>query len=126
MPTATVTASIQRYLAGIHILQEKNGFARTSELAHMFGVVHGTISNTVNKLKKDGLVKHQPYRGVTLTQRGDQIASNALKKHKLLTRMFTEILDVPPNLADIVAFDIEYYIPDCVIKKIEHKLKQNQ
>jgi DtxR family Mn-dependent transcriptional regulator len=124
--TTKVTASMERYLEGIYILQEKNGFARTSELASMFDVVYGTISNTMNKLKKDGLVKHQPYRGVTLTKRGNKIAFKAIKKHKLLTRLFTEVLGVQPNLADRVAFNIEYHIPDCIIKKIENKLKQSQ
>lgn len=121
--TTKVTASMERYLEGIYILQEKNGFARTSELAKMFGVVCGTITNTVNKLKREGLVNHQPHQGITLTEKGNRIAFRAAKRHRLLTRLFTELLDVQPTLANRVAFSIEYYIPDNMIKKIEKILK---
>lgn len=122
--TSKVSASVEHYLEGIYLLQEKNGFARTSEVARMFGVVSGTVTNTVNKLKMKGLVEHQPYRGVTLTEEGNRIALKAVKKHNLLTRMFTDILGVQSDLAYNVAFNIAYYIPDEVALKVEKKLKQ--
>ncbi|MDG6221809.1 MAG: hypothetical protein QCH99_00925 [Candidatus Bathyarchaeota archaeon] len=56
-----VTPCFERYLEGIYILQEKNEFARTGDLAKMFGVVYGTVTNTVSKLKNKGLVHHQPF-----------------------------------------------------------------
>lgn len=124
--TTKVTASVERYLEGIYILQEKNGVARTSELVKLFGVVPGTVTNTVNKLKRDGLVEHQPYRGIRLTEEGNKIAVRAARKHKVLTRLLTDMLDVEPTLAYAVAFNLAYYIPDNVIKKIEKRLKTKQ
>jgi len=124
--TAKVTASVERYLEGIYILQEKNGVARTSELVKLFGVVSGTITNTVKRLKRDGLVAHQPYRGVYLTEEGHNIALRAIRKHRLLTKLLTAILDVEPTLAYGVAFNIAYYIPDSIIEKIEKTLETKQ
>ena len=124
--TRKVTASVERYLEGIYILQEKNGVARTSELVKLFGVVSGTITNTMNKLKRDALVEHQPYHGTKLTEEGNRIALRAVRKHRLLTRLLTDILDVEPTLAYDVAFNIAYYIPDNIIKKIEKTLETKQ
>jgi len=124
--TAKVTASVERYLEGIYILQEKNGVARTSELVKLFGVVSGTITNTIKRLKRDGLVAHQPYRGIKLTEEGNKIALRAIRKHQLLTRLLTDILDVEPTLTYDVAFNIAYYIPDSIIKKIEKTLETKQ
>jgi len=76
-----VTVSIERYLKGIYILQEKNGVARTSELVKLLGVVPGTITNTMKRLKREGLVAHQPYKGVKLTKEGHKIALYAIRKH---------------------------------------------
>jgi DtxR family Mn-dependent transcriptional regulator len=118
-----VSASVERYLENIYLLQEKNGFARTSDVALMYGVVSGTITNTISKLKKNGLVEHQPYRGTTLTEEGNRIALKAVRKHNLLTLMFTNLLGVQSNLAYRVASNIAYYIPDEVITKVEKKLK---
>ncbi|HDQ06440.1 MAG TPA: metal-dependent transcriptional regulator [Candidatus Bathyarchaeota archaeon] len=124
--TRKVTASVERYLKGIYILQKKKGVARTSELVKLFGVVSGTITNTMKRLERDGLVAHQPYRGVKLTEEGRKIALYAMRKHRLLSRLLTEILHIEQTLAYEVAFNIGYYIPDSVIEKIEEALETKQ
>jgi DtxR family transcriptional regulator, Mn-dependent transcriptional regulator len=121
--TKQVTPCFERYLEGIYLLQQKNGVARTGDLAKFFGVVSGTITNTVTKLKNEGLVHHQPYVGVTLTEEGKQIALISLKKHELLTKLFTNFLEIEQKLAYEVAFNIAGYFPENVIKKIEEKIK---
>jgi len=121
-----VTVSIERYLKGIYILQEKNGVARTSELVKLLGVVPRTITNTMKRLKREGLVAHQPYKGVKLTKEGHKIALYAIRKHRLLARLLTDILHVEQTLAYEIAFNIGYYIPDSVIEKIEEAPETKQ
>lgn len=53
--TRKVGASIERYLEGIYRLQEKNGIATTSEIIKLLNVVPGTITNTMKRLKREGL-----------------------------------------------------------------------
>ena len=117
-----VTPCFERYLEGIYLIQQRNGVSKTGELAKFFAVVSGTITNTVTKLKNQGLVHHQPYFGVTLTDEGERIALNSLRKHELLTKLFTDLLDVEQNLAYDVAFNVACYFPETIIKKIEKKL----
>lgn len=59
--TGKITASIEKYLACIYRLQKKNGVARTSELVKLLGVVPGTITSTMKRLKREGLLTRQPY-----------------------------------------------------------------
>jgi DtxR family Mn-dependent transcriptional regulator len=120
--TKHVTPCFERYLEGIYLFQQRNGVAKTGDLANFFGVVSGTITNTVSKLKNKGLVHHQPYVGVTLTEEGKRIALNSLKKHELLTKLFTDLLDVEQSIAYEVTFNIACYFPEKLIKKIEEKL----
>lgn len=119
-------SSIEKYLKGIYRLQEKNGVARTSELVKLLGVVPGTITNTVKRLKREGLVAHQPYRGVKLTEEGRKITLYAIRKHRLLERLLTDILHVEQTLAYEVAFNIGCYIPDSIVERIEEALKIKQ
>jgi DtxR family Mn-dependent transcriptional regulator len=104
--TKKVTASIERCLKGIYTLQEKNGVARTSELVKLLDVVPGTITNTMKRLKREGLVTRQPYKGVKLTEEGRKIALETIRKHQLLERLLTDILHVEQTLAYEVAFNI--------------------
>lgn len=117
--TRKVTASIERYLKGIYRLQEKNGVAMTGELVKLLDVVRGTITNTMKRLKREGLVTRHAYKGVKLTEEGRKIALEAIRKHQLLERLLTDILHVEQTLAYEVAFNIGYYIPGNLIEKIE-------
>ena len=47
-----ITATVEKYLKGIYRLQERNGFAKTSDLIKMFNVSPGTITNTIKRFKK--------------------------------------------------------------------------
>jgi DtxR family Mn-dependent transcriptional regulator len=124
--TKKVTASVERYLQSIYRLQQKDGVAKTSELVKLLGVVPGTVTNTMEQLKRKGLVERQPYRGAKLTEEGHKIVLDATRKHRLLGRLLTDILHVEQTLAYEVAFNIGYYIPNSIIEKIEEVLETKQ
>ncbi|MDG6221810.1 MAG: iron dependent repressor, metal binding and dimerization domain protein [Candidatus Bathyarchaeota archaeon] len=46
----------------------------------------------------------------------------SIKKHWLVTKMFTELLDIEQELVYNLAFNLACYLPETVIKKIEEKL----
>jgi len=69
-----ITASTEKYLSGIYRLQSKEGIAKTSKLINLFGVAPGTVTNTIKRLEREGLVIRQPYKGITLTKEGHKIA----------------------------------------------------
>jgi len=124
--TKKVTAAIEKYLESIYKLQEKNGVARTSEIIKLLKVVPGTVTNTVKRLKREGLITHKPYGGIRLTEKGRKIALSAIRKHLLLEKLLTDILHVEQTIAYEVAFSIGYYIPDSVIEKVEEALEKKR
>lgn len=117
--TGKVTASIEKYLACIYRIQKKNSVARTSELVKLLGVVLGTITSMMKRLKREGLVTRQPYKGAKLTEDGCKIALESIRKHRLLERQLPEILSVEQTLAYEVVFNIGYYISDASLKKLK-------
>jgi Mn-dependent DtxR family transcriptional regulator len=64
--TEEVTSQTEEFLESIYRLQERDGVARTSELVKMLNIVPGTVTNTVERLEKRELIKHEAYRGVKL------------------------------------------------------------
>ena len=105
--TKRITPCFELYLEGMYLLQQRNGVAKTGEIAKFFGVVSGTITNTVTQLKNKGLVNHKPYVGVTLTDEGKQIALNSINKHKILTNLFTSLFEIEQKLAYDLAFNVQ-------------------
>ena len=122
MVPTTVSSVTEEYLEAIYRLQEKSGVARTSELAEMLNVAPGTITNTVERLERQSLIIHEPYRGVRLTEKGRGIALRMVRKHRLSERLLTDILDVEWDKAHDAACQLEHGISDEIAKRIEKVL----
>lgn len=120
--TAKVSNVVEEYLEVIYRFQEKTGVARTSELVKMLNVVPGTVTNTVERLEKESLIVHEPYRGVKLTEKGLRLALRVVRKHRLSERLLTDVLDVEWDKAHDAACQLEHGISDEIAKKIEKAL----
>lgn len=117
-----VTAATKKYLEGIYRLQEKNGVARTGDIVKLLKVAPGTVTNTVRRLKREGLVAHEPYRGVKLTKEGRKIALRMIRRHRLSERLLTDILHVEWSKAHEAACRLEHGITDDITENLERVL----
>lgn len=120
--TENITSQTEDFLQAIYRLQERNGAARTGELVKTLKVVPGTITNTVERLEKRGLVTHEAYKGVKLTDKGKRIALRVLRRHRLSERLLTEILDVEWDESHQVACKLEHGVSNDVASRIEKVL----
>lgn len=120
--TREVSIIIEEYLEGIYRLQEKSGVARTSELVKWLKVAPGTVTNTVERLERKGLVTHEPYKGVKLTEKGRKIALRVLRRHRLSERLLTDLLHIKWDEAHDAACELEHAIDNNIAKNIEKVL----
>jgi len=119
-----VTAAIEEYLEGIYRLQERSGgAARTGDIVKLLQVAPGTVTNTVERLEKEGLVTHAPYKGVKLTKKGRKIAIDVIRRHRLSERLLTEILRVKWSEAHQIACRLEHSFTGDLVKKLEKALR---
>ncbi|MDH5375730.1 MAG: metal-dependent transcriptional regulator [Candidatus Bathyarchaeota archaeon] len=117
-----VSREAEEYLEAIYRLQIRRGVAKTTELASELNVVPGSVTNTIQNLKKRGLVKHEPYRGVKLTAKGEKIALRILRRHRLAERLLTDILNAEWNSVHENACKLEHALTKEVITLLEKKL----
>jgi DtxR family Mn-dependent transcriptional regulator len=88
-----ISASIQDYAKAVYALEAREGEAvSTNDLAARLGVTPGSVSAMVRKLAELGVVEHEPYRGVRLTNRGRRVALEVLRHHRLLELFLAEEL----------------------------------
>ncbi|KPV64610.1 MAG: manganese transport transcriptional regulator [Candidatus Bathyarchaeota archaeon BA2] len=116
-----VSSEAEEYLEVIYRLEEKTGFARTMELARKLKVVPGSVTNTIEGLERRGLVTHEPYKGVKLTEKGRKIALNVLRGHRLAELLLTEILHVDWSEVHEVACKLEHVIAADIMKPLEKR-----
>ncbi|MDC0226820.1 MarR family transcriptional regulator, partial [Alphaproteobacteria bacterium] len=81
---ANKTENTEDYLELIADLLNKNGEARIVDIAEKLDIAQSTANKTIKRLQKQGFVKKEPYRSIFLTLKGQVIASNSKKKHKIV------------------------------------------
>lgn len=121
--TKKVSSTIEEYLEAIYRLEEKKGSAKTGDLAKELNVTLGTITNTIESMEKQNLIIHKPYKGVNLTKKGQKIALDVIRRHRLSERLLTDILKLEWSKAHDAACKLEHAIADeDIIKPLEKVL----
>jgi DtxR family Mn-dependent transcriptional regulator len=112
----------EEYVEAIYRLQKRSGVAKTTELAEELKVVPGSITNTIEHLEKHGLVEHEPYRGVKLTAKGERLALDILRRHRLAERLLTDVLGADWKDVHESACKLEHALTKQVTDLLERRL----
>jgi len=81
----SLSASAQDYAKAVYALEARGGSpVSTNDLAERLGVTPGSVSGMLRKLAEVGLLEHEPYHGVRLTDQGRRVALEVLRHHRLL------------------------------------------
>lgn len=89
MEPCEVLALSPRKVAYMKYLHEREDPARTGEMAAYFEVDPSTVTKGIQDLADLGLVAHQPYAGVTLTEVGKECAEFLVRRHRILGLILT-------------------------------------
>jgi len=81
--------SAEDYLERIHELIEEKGYARVVDIASSLQVKQASVTSMVQKLGELGYLNYEKYRGLVLTEKGKQVATNIQKRHETLSRFFS-------------------------------------
>ncbi len=124
MPEADlISAHVQDYAKAVYALQSRGGTpVSTNELAERLGVTPGSVSAMVRKLAELGLLEHEPYRGVRLTEQGRQVALEVLRHHRLIELFLAEELGMPWDRVHAEAEVLEHHLSDELEQLISKRL----
>jgi DtxR family Mn-dependent transcriptional regulator len=117
-----LTESSQDYLRAVHALQEGGGRVTTSALAERMGVSAPSASAAVKKLAAHGLVRHERYRGVSLTPKGARVAIELVRHHRLLEQYLSETLGVGIDEVHAEADRLEHALSEELEARIDERL----
>ena len=80
------SVAMDDYLEQILHLIEAKGYARAVDISKNLGISQASVTNMLQRLDAEGLVKHEKYRGTVLTEEGRRIAKAIVERHETLTR----------------------------------------
>src|SRR5689334_3724346 len=115
----------QDYVEMVAELIDTTGEARVIDLARRLGVTHVTVSRTLQRLRRDGLVSFLPYRSIFLTAAGRRLAEEARHRHEVVVE-FLQSLGVPSSVASSDAEGSEHHASRETLEAVEKQLKRRK
>lgn len=91
-------------------------------LARRMGVAPSTASENVARLVEAGLLEHEPYRAVTLTQAGRERAMSIVRRHRLLETYLVERLGFEWDEVHAEAEDLEHACSQRLLEALDRAL----
>jgi DtxR family transcriptional regulator, Mn-dependent transcriptional regulator len=122
MPQVTISEAIQHYLREIYKLGASGERVSTTAIARQMRVSAASASAMVKKLAALSLVVHAPYRGVSLTTEGEQIALEVIRHHRLLELYLAETLGIDVDEVHDEADRLEHVLSEELEARIDEQL----
>jgi DtxR family Mn-dependent transcriptional regulator len=117
-----ISSVMEDYLKAIFNLLQNKGKANTNDLAKSMNVSAPTVTQMVKRLVDLKLVRHEPYKGVSLTASGDKMALETIRHHRLIEQYLYEALGVPWDKVHREAEKLEHVISEDLEKRIAEVL----
>lgn len=109
---------MEDYLERILELIDSKGYARVVDIATSLKISQASVSNMVQRLDGDGLLKYEKYRGLVLTAAGETLARNITRRHELLTD-FLSLLRLDKQVIHHDVEGMEHHISPPTLRAIE-------
>lgn len=113
-----LSASIEDYIKTIYTLEIDESKATTKRIAQRLGVKMASVTGMIKHLAAEGYVRHQPYHGVHLSEKGRQVAVNMIRRHRLIELFLNKTVGLRWDEVDADAEVLEHAVSDHLIERI--------
>ncbi len=126
-PTSALGSStaVEDYLERILELINSKGYARVVDIASGLNISQASVTNMVQRLDAEGLLKYEKYRGLALTTAGETLARNITRRHHLLTD-FLKLFGIDDQVIYHDVEGMEHHISPPTLRAIEALTSQLQ
>lgn len=117
--------AVEDYLERILELINTKGYARVVDIAQGLKISQASVTNMVQRLDAEGLLKYEKYRGLALTTAGEALAQNITRRHQLLTD-FLKLLGLDDEVIYHDVEGMEHHISPPTLRALEVLTNQLQ
>ncbi|MEP6777353.1 MAG: transcriptional regulator MntR [Chthoniobacterales bacterium] len=108
---------MEDYLERILELINTKGYARVVDIATSLNISQASVTNMVQRLDAERLLKYEKYRGLVLTTAGETLARNITRRHQLLTDFLT-LLGLDEQIIHHDVEGMEHHISPSTLRAI--------
>jgi len=113
------TLAEENYLKSIYHLSVNATSVSTNQLAALLNTKASSVTDMLKKLADKELINYTPYQGVSLTGKGEKIAINIIRKHRLWEYFLVEKLDFKWDQVHEMAEELEHISSNELIDRLD-------
>ena len=110
IPEIHITPTMEDYLEAIYNLAKEKRVVRVRDIAKRLGVKMPTVTNMLKTLSGKGMIDYEKYEYLELTEKGSDVGSEIDRRHQILRRFLTDILNIDYSQADDDACKMEHAV----------------
>jgi DtxR family Mn-dependent transcriptional regulator len=115
-----LSSVIEDYLQVLHYMTRDGVPVIAARLAERLNVTPPTVTATLQRMERDGLVEHGPRKEILFTPSGKRQAEDIVRRHALAERLLTDLLKMPWHESHGEAHGVEH----AMTPKLEARLLQ--
>jgi len=120
---SAASSTVEDYLERILELINSKGYARVVDIAAALEISQASVTNMVQRLDAERLLKYEKYRGLVLTEAGEKLARSIAHRHRLLTE-FLKLLGLDDRVICHDVEGMEHHISVPTLRAIEALTRQ--
>ena len=117
-----IKESQENYLETILVLEKKNGYVRSIDIANELGFSKPSVSVAMKNFKNEGYIETDDSGRITLTQKGRKIAENVYDRHEIIAKVLM-LLGVTSETAYEDSCRIEHDISEETYEKLKEHVE---
>ncbi len=119
---AKTTATTEEYLEIIYMIESEGRTVIGARLAEIIKVSRPTVTATLRRLTRDGFIKQDQNKTITLTKNGLKVAEDLQRRHRIVERWLTDVLKLDWAESDAEAHRLEHAVSDRVLERLNELL----
>lgn len=116
------SATIEDYLEVLYIMQRDGIPIVGARLAEILGVTPPTVTNTLKRMTRDGLIFSNEIQGFLLTEPGFEMACSVMRRHMLTEWLLMTVLKVPWSQTHSEAHNLEHTVSEMIEEQMRTNL----
>ncbi len=118
------SSTVENYVKAIYLRHRdrSDDFLPMGRIAEAMDVSPGTATSMMKTLAGLGLIEYEPRNGSRLTEPGESLALDVLRRHRLVELFLVEVLGLDWSEVHHEADNLEHAISDVVLARIDSLL----
>ena len=115
---AVLSESLEDYVETIFLILQEKQAVRAKDIADRMEVKRPSVTGALQALTRNGLVNHSPYDVITLTEKGEQVAREVLRRHQVIQAFLVNVLGIGNTEAVVTACSLEHSVSRQVVDRM--------